>query len=168
MILCSFDPGFSGGMTIFKDGLIVLCIPMPIKTVKCGKKDRKRINAVEVSKELKLHLVEHVIIEQVHAFPGQGGVGNFSFGQNFGTLLSVFEALGIPYEEVSPMRWKKAVLGNDYNQGKDQGVVFCGVNYPHINLHRTSRCKKPHDGMSDSICIGHYFLQKHINNKKEE
>lgn len=165
MIICGFDPGFKGGIAVFDaDKPVHVCI-MPIII---QKNDKKRIDVKSVVKILKDFKVEHILIEQVHAFPGQGGVGNFSFGQNFGTLLGIFETLDIPFEEVSPMRWKKLVLGEGYTEGKNQGVEFCKQKYPDINLLPTKRSKNPHDGMSDAMCIASYYLiRSNINKEKE-
>ena len=157
MRLVGIDPGFKGGIAVFDDEKVIFCCPMPILTVKVGKKDRNRIDGKTIAKLLRDYTVDQVTIEQVHAFPGQGGVGNFSFGQNFGTLLGIFEAIGIQYKEISPMKWKKLVLGSDREEGKNQGIEFCNKNYNYINLLPTKRSKKPHDGMSDAICIGHSF-----------
>jgi Holliday junction resolvasome RuvABC endonuclease subunit len=164
MRLVGIDPGFKGGLAIFDDEKVIFCCPMPIVTVKVGKKDRNKIDGITITKLLKEYNVSQIIIEQVHAFPGQGGVGNFSFGQNFGTLLGIFEALGIPYTEISPMKWKKFIFGKDREEGKNQGIEFCNTNYGYINLLPTKRSKKLHDGMSDAICIGHSF--RFLDNEK--
>jgi crossover junction endodeoxyribonuclease RuvC len=48
------------------------------------------------------------IIEQVHAMPGQGVTGVFSFGKAYGEALGALCALGVTEPNfVSPQRWKK-------------------------------------------------------------
>lgn len=51
--------------------------------------------------------VVRVVIEKVHAFPGQGVTSMFNFGKNFGTWLGILNGLRIPYVEVSPQKWMK-------------------------------------------------------------
>lgn len=49
------------------------------------------------------------IIEKVHSFPGQGVSSTFKFGMGFGGLKMALTAAMIPYEEVDPHRWQKAL-----------------------------------------------------------
>lgn len=49
------------------------------------------------------------IIEKVHAMPKQGVSSTFKFGVNFGALLMALTSVRIPFEEVSPARWTKAL-----------------------------------------------------------
>jgi crossover junction endodeoxyribonuclease RuvC len=61
----------------------------------------------------------HVALEKVHAFPGDGTVGAFSFGMGFGVWQGILAALGIPYTLVAPQTWKKSMLAD---MGKDKGA----------------------------------------------
>jgi crossover junction endodeoxyribonuclease RuvC len=61
-------------------------------------------------------------IEHIHAMPqrtglrdgvevkmGQGNLGSFKQGYNFGFLIGMLAAFEIPYELVSPQKWQKAM-----------------------------------------------------------
>jgi Holliday junction resolvasome RuvABC endonuclease subunit len=48
-------------------------------------------------------------IESVHSMPKQGVSSSFKFGRNYGFLRGVLIALGIPFEEVTPQKWQKAM-----------------------------------------------------------
>lgn len=48
-------------------------------------------------------------IEKVHAMPGQGVTSMFTFGQNYGFLRACLIAADIPFIEVTPIRWMKAL-----------------------------------------------------------
>ncbi len=50
-----------------------------------------------------------VYMESVHSFPGQGVSSSFTFGKGYGFLRGVLTALKIPFVDVSPMKWKKAL-----------------------------------------------------------
>jgi crossover junction endodeoxyribonuclease RuvC len=50
-----------------------------------------------------------LVLEKVHAMPGQGVTSMFTFGQGFGWLEGVIAALGIPCVEVPPQRWMKLI-----------------------------------------------------------
>lgn len=64
------------------------------------------------------------LIEQVHAFPGQGVTSMFTFGQGYGFLRGCLVSCRIPFTEVSPMKWQsyfgfkkeKSELPKDYKK----------------------------------------------------
>jgi len=47
-----------------------------------------------------------VILEQVHAFPGQGVSSTFKFGVNYGMLKGFLMASNIAFRQVTPQRWQ--------------------------------------------------------------
>jgi len=48
-------------------------------------------------------------IEKVHAMPRQGVSSTFKFGRSYGYCRGLLIAKGIPFEEVSPQTWQKAL-----------------------------------------------------------
>jgi Holliday junction resolvasome RuvABC endonuclease subunit len=48
-------------------------------------------------------------IEKVHAMPKQGVSSTFKFGRSYGVMIGILTALGIPYREVTPQTWQKAM-----------------------------------------------------------
>ncbi len=50
------------------------------------------------------------VIEKVSSMPGQGVSSTFKFGTNFGQWIGRLEALGIPFDFVTPQKWKKAMF----------------------------------------------------------
>lgn len=92
-------------------------------------------------------------LEQVHAMPNQGVTSMFHFGENFGYIRGVLEDNRINYVLVAPQKWKKYYgLGRD----KEDSIKKCKELYPQVNLFRTERCKKEHDGMAESLLIAEY------------
>jgi crossover junction endodeoxyribonuclease RuvC len=49
------------------------------------------------------------VIEKVHSFPGQGVASSFTFGRGYGGLRMALICHGIPFEEVTPRVWQKAL-----------------------------------------------------------
>jgi crossover junction endodeoxyribonuclease RuvC len=163
MILAGIDPGFSGGITIYDNNTLVDCIIMPIEEKENGK---NKINGKEIYRYLTTNKVEIVYLEHVHAFAGQGRTSIWNFGEGVGMVKGVCESIGISYVEISPQRWKKLVLGEKYIHDEKSGAIqFVKDTYPNVNLLKSARCKVPHDGKADSICIGHYGTLM-INNIK--
>ena len=50
------------------------------------------------------------IIEKVGAMPKQGVSSTFKFGTNYGQWIGRLEALGIPFDFVTPQKWKKVMF----------------------------------------------------------
>ena len=90
------------------------------------------------------------VIEQVHAMPGQGVRSVFTFGVGLGVWLGLLAAFTIPYELVTPQRWKKTMLDG---QGKDKDAARFKAQslFPQIELHR-----KKHEGRADALLIAEF------------
>ena len=92
-------------------------------------------------------------LEKVGARPGQGVVSMFNFGKSYGYIKGVLEAYGIPYQEISPQRWKKEF---GLNSEKTRSVEVCQRMFPNVGLLATPRCKKLHDGMAEALLMAEY------------
>lgn len=117
MIYLGIDPGASGAIAAIErngDSLSQCCCKLsetPADVI-----EWIRANAVCVG----LHSTV-ARIEKVNAFPGQGVASSFKFGQSYGWLLGVLDALRIPYEFVTPQKWQRAMgclTGGDKNISK--------------------------------------------------
>lgn len=61
---------------------------------------------------LRISVTENpkAVIEKVSAMPKQGVASSFKFGQNFGQWIGRLEALGIPFDYITPQKWKKEMF----------------------------------------------------------
>ena len=96
-------------------------------------------------------------LEKVGARPGQGVVSMFSFGQSVGYIKGVLESFRIPYQEISPQKWKKEF---GLNSEKAASAEVCRKLFPDVSLLATPRCKKPHDGMAEALLMAEYARRK--------
>lgn len=96
-------------------------------------------------------------LEKVGAMPGQGVVSMFSFGQSVGYIKGVLESFRIPYQEITPKKWK-----NEFglNSEKAASAEVCRKLFPDVGLLATPRCKKPHDGMAEALLMAEYARRK--------
>lgn len=101
------------------------------------------------------------VVEKVNAMPGQGVVSMFNFGQNYGFIQGVLKAYAIPYELVTPQKWKKEF---SCTSDKNTSIEVCKRLFPSVNLKATERCRKDHDGMAEALLIAEYG-RRHYNGK---
>ena len=108
----------------------------------------------EYIKTLKQFNGATVCIEQVHSLPHEGVKSVWSFGQTYGWLLGVLDAVGLSYQTVSPNLWKKdfSLLRTE----KKQSIEVCKRLFPGIELKRTDRCRNDDDNMADAALICEY------------
>ena len=93
-----------------------------------------------------------VFIEKQQAFPKQGVVSTFRLGVQYGMLIGLLKVLRIPYEEVPPQRWQKAVLAvsrKNRNQKKALSLQMANALFPDLNIGK-------HDGKADALLIAEY------------
>lgn len=92
------DPGQSGGLAVLKNG-VALAWKMP---------ETER-DLQDLFEEISREGVDFALIEAVHSMPKQGVASSFKFGRNYGFLRGMLIASRIPFEEVTPQRWQKAL-----------------------------------------------------------
>ena len=154
MIYIGIDPGKNGGIAILRvennqfvnaftyvfDETTLVTMLYPVRASYCCK----------------------CILEHVHAMPKQGVSSTFNFGMNFGFIQGVLKAYGIPYELVTPQKWKKEF---SCTSDKNTSIEVCKRLFPNVNLKATDRCKKDHDGMAEALLIAEYG-RRHYNGRE--
>jgi len=93
-------------------------------------------------------------VEKVGAMPGQGVNSMFSFGHSLGFIEGVLTALGIPYQLIPPVKWKRefSLIGKD----KKASIETCKKLFPGLNLMPTERSRVPSDGMAEAVLMALY------------
>lgn len=104
-------------------------------------------------------------LEKVGAKPGQGVVSMFTFGKGVGYIMGVLESHFIPYQEVTPVRWKGEFgcnLGKSFStkEKKEADITACKKLYPSISLRRTPKCRTDDDGIADALLLATYAKRK--------
>ena len=144
MIYIGIDPGQSGAMAVISDSGSAEAIPFS---------ETGYINYCSIYKgNCK------AIVERVNAMPGQGVTSMFKFGQNYGWIQGVLQAFDIPYELVSPQKWKKEF---GVTSDKNTSIDVCKRLFPDVNLKRTERCTKDHDGLAEALLLAE-FGRRHM------
>lgn len=191
MKIIGIDPGISGGIAILnEDGSYESLHDIPLitikeeKRVKTTKADReinpkaKTKKATTTRKELDIKAIHDlipdnskIIIEDVSAMPGQGVTSMFTFGKNYGILLSIIALKGAEVHTVRPAKWQKhfgLTMSKNDKEGKTKGEITSIHKqniadkvlsiYPEVQIRNERGTLK--DGRSDSLMIARYGFEK--------
>lgn len=158
-IVIGADPGQTGAIAFFAMGTATRVIDMPVSSRKAGGEEvNGTLLATEIRGELRYMTPGQTAIayvEAVHAMPKQGVNSVFRFGESFGRLIGVLQALSIPVVLVPPARWKKdaGLIGTE----KDVARTLAIQRWPQM-AHLLAR--KRDIGRADSLLIGAYGVQQ--------
>lgn len=97
------------------------------------------------------------VVERVWSFPKEGVSGAFKFGTNYGYILGVLTALKIPFETITPSKWKKEFQANS---DKNKSVAIAQRLFPNVNLKKSQQAKKSNDGMAEALLMAEYARRK--------
>lgn len=136
------DPGKKGALAII-DGENVSVIPFD---------EDAYIQELHIASKLPCVCC----LERVGAMPGQGVTSMFSFGDNFGFLRGVLMSYRIPFELVTPQKWKKEFSVS----GKNESVAICKRLFPGVSLLATEKCRKDNDGMAEALLMAEYARRR--------
>ena len=148
MNIIAFDPGQKGGIAIHYQG-DTTAHPMPLAG--------KTLDLPAIATLIRSHSPSIAVIEKVGCMPGQGVSSTFTFGCGYGQLQGLLAGMGIPFELVTPQAWKKLILAGT-PKDKDAAIAYCRRVFPDVPL-VMPRCRTPHDGIADSLCLLQYGLR---------
>ena len=158
MLIIGIDPGISGSICFFQDGVIKDVVEMP--TMIDGKKNKKQVNGSQIFNEISEKIKNmdkkniKVVIEHVTAMPGQGVTSMFNFGQSFGILKGICSAMQLSVYFVRPAKWKKYF--NLINSEKDASRTRAIEIFPYYS---SNLSRKKDSNKADAILIASYFFE---------
>ncbi len=144
------DPGQEGGIASITGNTICL-----------GAMPATRRDRWEVFETIALTCPGVAVLEKVHSMPKQGVASSFKFGQNYEAMAMALTAADIPFEEVTPQAWQKA-LGisprkktETQTQFKNRLKQFAQQLFPNENITLATcdallialYCKRKHEGV---------------------
>lgn len=147
MIYIGIDPGAKGAMALLDDNAR---LPKIIPFDKEEYIDRLRLLFYEEAECI-------CCIESVHALPRQGVTSTWNFGVSYGWLLGMLDTLCIPYQPITPQKWKKEF---GLNSDKAKSVEVCKQLFPGIKLLRTDRSRKEDDNIAEAVLLSLYAKRK--------
>ena len=153
-VIIGIDPGITGAIAVLdKDTTKIIQLEdMPITPDGKGKKNK--VSGTGIKRVLGQYSPDDVfmvVLEQVHAMPGQGVSSMFSFGRSYGAIEAAVGVLGFSLVYVTPQRWKRTagLIGalKDASRGKVLDL------YPDASVHR-----KKDSGRADAVLIARYGI----------
>jgi len=158
MLIIGIDPGISGSICFFQDGIIKDVMEMP--TMIEGKKNKKQLNGSQIfniiSDKIKNTDKKNikVVIEQVSAMPGQGVTSMFNFGQSFGILKGICSAMQLSVYFVRPAKWKKyfSLINSQKDASRTRAIEI----FPYYSSYLS---KKKDSNKADAILIASFFFE---------
>lgn len=176
-MIIGIDPGVKGGLAAMGPENVREVIAMPT----IGKVlDLQDITAF-IKKwlfpgVLEVSNAEFIVIEKVHTFNKAGSTQSFSFGVGYGQLQGICAALQLPFVLVTSQEWKRVILtgykkpgkGASEKEKKAAALQYVKQKYPKLDLRKSEKCRNPHDGIVDAICLAEYGLRLQNNQTYKE
>lgn len=161
--LLAVDPGLDGALVFFPNRTAVPVVRvMPTR----GKRSGREVDAAEVARQVKEWGPTYSLVERVGAMPGEGRSSVFSFGLNVGILLGACAAVS-KVARVVPRTWQGEARPIAVAAGlttpeapwtKEVCSTLAQRLYPQVDLRRSARARKVHDGIADALLIGRWGL----------
>lgn len=150
-MIIGIDPGLTGALALLDDdGAISDVIDMPISAKTNGKGNQVNASLLaQIMASLSRLPIDVVVIERVHAMPGQGVTSVFGFGRSLGVVEGVAASCSLPVKWVTPQKWKKqfGLIGKD----KDASRTLVIEQHPY----KADLFKRKKDiGRADAVLIG--------------
>ena len=154
-ILAAFDPGLSGAVALAWISQCPSYTVRDLPTMGAGK--QIVLNGAELAACLRENKVNTAIVEHVHAMPGQGVSGMFRFGTTFGQILGVLQALEIPYELVSPAKWKREMrLSGGPGKGETSRLRALEL-FPHLT---EDLARKKDHNRAEALLLARWWIER--------
>lgn len=119
-VYIGIDPGQGGGLAVLNaKGGVEAISSMPATERDAWDWMKKYCRAI--------HLDPVAVIERVHSFPKQGVASTFTFGKGYGFLRGLLTASCIPFEEVQPEVWQKALGATKRRQSANKSAHKNGL-----------------------------------------
>ena len=103
--------------------------------------------------------------EKVASMPGQGVKSVWTFAELNGRILEALEENGIPYQEVTPAKWK-GEFGINLGRGatktekKDKSIETAKKLFPNVMFRRTEKCRVDDDNMAEAALMAMYASRR--------
>lgn len=162
------DPGVNGAIGCIKPDGTYAAVDTPTIKVATASKTRQGKARVkqQYNENLMVWYLENMlseaeankwpvraIVEDVHSMPRDGSIAAFTFGESKGIWRGMLAALRIPYDMVSPAKWKPQIVGKGAD--KDASRVKAQRMFPKLDMSK----KKDHN-RAEALLLAEYLKRQ--------
>ncbi len=135
------DPGFGGGLAILTPGVAPTVYDLPTLLVEGATKDHTEYDLRRLARLLGGWTVGdvRVALEFVRGIPKRPGLAGkqgassiWLQGHGVGAIEGVLAGVGLPYERVSPQRWRKALGAPGGEEAKEASRLLALQLFPGV------------------------------------
>lgn len=146
------DPGLSGAIAFVSPAGDVHAFDMPVlEYTITGKKTRREVDVARLARILTKYPAASCQLEAVWGMAGRGA-SEFTFGQSYGMIKAALTLSGIPYELISPQKWKNYYgLGSDKDGSRAKATEL----FPAF---ASLWSRKKDDGRAEAVLIANHGL----------
>lgn len=162
-VILAVDPGLTGALAWLDrrpDGGIDLLavVDMPTAKARQGKSEKSHVQPHVLAAVMGNPALRPVavVVEDVHAMPGQGVTSMFRFGYAAGIVAGTAAGLGYPLHTVRPNEWQPLA---GVRKGDDAGRLRAAQLFPQ---HATLFARKMDHNRADAALIGYAFCRKNF------
>ncbi|KKL97404.1 hypothetical protein LCGC14_1834790 [marine sediment metagenome] len=164
MRILAVDPG-KDGFIVRLDEKGVGSWPMPVidPPLKHGKRKGKRqYDMAQMARIVRACEPDLIVVEKQQAYPGQGVSSTFSTALGYGIWQGIAAGIGIRAEFPHPKTWQKDMLRDIPGEDtKQRSIIAAGQRFPLVDLRKSERARKPHDGKCDALLIAAWARDKY-------
>jgi len=168
MLTLGIDPGLDGAVVALVDGVPVVWSIVPTAAIRHGKGTRKIFDPSGMNDFLcglccevfyagagEYEAPDFIALEATEARPPKGRNACHSLGYSQGLWEGLIVAHRWPYEIVRAAQWLPVMTRGVPGKGtKDRTVMAAKRLLPGLDLRRSARSSKPHDGLADAGLLG--------------
>ena len=153
-MVVGIDPGKSGAIVSLGETVEAFLFPL------IGK-EYDRVAFSDLIKKINPTIVS---VEDVHAMAGVAASANWSLSQGKEMVLSILSVHKIPFVLVSPKQWQSEMFQgvpvmkkpSKRNDTKAMALVAAKRLFPNMDLTKSERSEKPHEGIVDALLIAEF------------
>lgn len=160
MRIAGIDPGLHGACAVVYDNATRFNA-FPFLSVKAKGRGNEMLWAMFPARlETLLFEVDHVFIERVGVFPGEGASSGFKFGTCAGGVRGMITMLRLPVTMITPASWKTSMhLGSNKAGAIARACELFPKDIEILTPKRGERTKKSIEGVAEAALIAYCGYQ---------
>jgi len=146
--IIGIDPGKKGSL------VEIDTVEKCVRWMKLPYREDGVLDSITVKSAFSFGNAHRIAIEEVGYIKGANGAATFSFGKNYGMVLSMLEYY--PYELIRPQAWHKRINGSKAPDETRDTKKRSQASFMRMNPDFGKIVKEHHEGMIDAFFIAYF------------